>query len=113
MLEALFSGRWDKEIQRDGLGHIFLDVNLECFQVIINYLSMLKHSSEDNISGWLDVEKGLKPLLDSTMTYFGIKDTTASKNDNQSLSTGQSDQQIQAELPDKATWETMTFDEFP
>eukprot|EP00957_Ditylum_brightwellii_P180418 13743452-Ditylum_brightwellii.AAC.1 len=25
ILEALFSGRWDKEIQRDRLGHIFLD----------------------------------------------------------------------------------------
>eukprot|EP00957_Ditylum_brightwellii_P138938 10590454-Ditylum_brightwellii.AAC.1 len=56
MLEALFSGRWDKEIQCDGL----------------------EHSSEDNISGWLDVEKELKPMLDSTMTYFGIKQTTPS-----------------------------------
>eukprot|EP00957_Ditylum_brightwellii_P074498 5660518-Ditylum_brightwellii.AAC.1 len=32
MLEAMFSGRWDKEIQRDGLDRIFLDVNPECFQ---------------------------------------------------------------------------------
>eukprot|EP00957_Ditylum_brightwellii_P179431 13669079-Ditylum_brightwellii.AAC.1 len=32
MLEALFSGRWEKKIQRDEYGHIFLDVNPTCFQ---------------------------------------------------------------------------------
>eukprot|EP00957_Ditylum_brightwellii_P000374 29418-Ditylum_brightwellii.AAC.1 len=74
---------------------------------------MLKHSSEDNISGCLDVEKELQPMLDSTMTHFGIRQTTTSKNDNQSRSTGKTDQQTQVELPDKATWATVTFDEFP
>ncbi len=29
---ALFSGRWEKKLQRDGDGRIFLDVNPECFQ---------------------------------------------------------------------------------
>ncbi|KAL7531835.1 hypothetical protein ACHAWF_003926, partial [Thalassiosira exigua] len=35
-LESLFSGRWDKALQRDGNGHIFLDVNPKCFGAIDN-----------------------------------------------------------------------------
>mmetsp|Transcript_37611 Transcript_37611/g.55012 ORF Transcript_37611/g.55012 Transcript_37611/m.55012 type:complete len:610 (-) Transcript_37611:354-2183(-) len=113
MLEALFSGRWDKEIQCDGSGRIFLDVNLECFQIMINYLSMLRNSSEEMISQCLDVENELQPMLNSTMTYFGIKHTTTFKNDNRSSSTGQTHQQTQAVLPDKVTWETMNFNKCP
>lgn len=35
MLEAMFSGRWDKVLTRDSAGRIFLDVNPVCFQAII------------------------------------------------------------------------------
>lgn len=31
-MEAMFSGRWDKKLIRDGTGRIFLDVNGDCFQ---------------------------------------------------------------------------------
>ena len=47
-LEALFSGRWDKKLPRDSNGRIFLDVNPECFQAILDYLNELAISSEDN-----------------------------------------------------------------
>jgi hypothetical protein len=30
-MEALFSGRWDKMLQRNSRGHIFLDINPTCF----------------------------------------------------------------------------------
>ena len=36
-LETLFSGRWDKKLQRDVRGHIFLDINPKCFQAIVDY----------------------------------------------------------------------------
>ena len=48
MLEALFSGRWEKRLQRDKKGHIFLDVNSTCFQAIVDYLNEMTISSEDN-----------------------------------------------------------------
>jgi hypothetical protein len=31
-MEALFSGRWDKKLMRDGHGRIFLDVDPTCFR---------------------------------------------------------------------------------
>ena len=40
---ALFSGRWDKKLQRDSNGRIFLDVNSECFQTILTYLNELEN----------------------------------------------------------------------
>ena len=48
MLEALFSGRWEKRLQRDKNGRIFLDVNSTCFQAIVDYLNEMTISSEDN-----------------------------------------------------------------
>jgi hypothetical protein len=46
-LEALFSGRWDKKLMRDGQGRIFLDVDPTCFQAIVDYLNEMTISSED------------------------------------------------------------------
>ncbi|KAL7531319.1 hypothetical protein ACHAWF_003770, partial [Thalassiosira exigua] len=46
--EALFSGRWDKRLQRDGIGRIFLDVNPSCFEAIVDYFSEMAISSEDD-----------------------------------------------------------------
>ena len=40
-IEALFSGRWDKKLQLDSNGRIFLDVNPVCFQAIVDYLNEL------------------------------------------------------------------------
>ena len=47
-LEALFSGRWEKKLQRDGSSRIFLDVNGDCFQAIVDYLNELVISAEDD-----------------------------------------------------------------
>eukprot|EP00957_Ditylum_brightwellii_P024729 1868091-Ditylum_brightwellii.AAC.1 len=78
MIEALFGGRWGKEIHRDGFGHIFLDANPECFQRIVNYLSALKHSLEDEISQYLNTDRDLQLIFDRTLTYFEIKQTPLS-----------------------------------
>lgn len=49
-LETLFSGRWDSKLSRDGNGRIFLDVNPEVFQAIVDYLNEMMISSEDDPS---------------------------------------------------------------
>eukprot|EP00985_Skeletonema_marinoi_P012249 scaffold5875_cov110-Skeletonema_marinoi.AAC.1 len=47
-LEAMFSGRWDKKLVRDSNGRLFLDVNSDCFQAIVDYMNELAISSEDD-----------------------------------------------------------------
>lgn len=49
-LETLFSGRWDDKLSRDDNGRIFLDVNPEVFQAIVDYLNEMMISSEDDPS---------------------------------------------------------------
>ena len=41
-LEALFGGKWEKQLLRDGDGSIFLDVNPTCFQAVVDYLNELR-----------------------------------------------------------------------
>ena len=38
-LEDTFSGRWDKQLPRDGNGRVFLDINPKCFVVVVGYLN--------------------------------------------------------------------------
>ena len=49
-LEALFSGRWDKKLQRDGNGRIFLDISGDCLQAIVDFLNEMTISSEEHPS---------------------------------------------------------------
>ena len=41
-MEALFSGRWYKRLPRDEGGRVFLDVNPNCFGVVVELLSKRK-----------------------------------------------------------------------
>jgi len=121
VLEALFSGRWDKEIQRDGLDRIFLDVNPECFQSIINYLYVLKHSSEENLSQYLSVGNEFKQIFKHLLLYFEI-DHSATQDgrqlcqidqDGTIVNDPQTVLQAQGVHTGKATWKTLTFNELP
>ena len=47
--EAIFSGRWEKKLVKDGSGRIFLDVNGDSFQAIVDYLNELVISGEDDV----------------------------------------------------------------
>ncbi|KAL7552051.1 hypothetical protein ACHAWF_015682 [Thalassiosira exigua] len=71
-LEALFSGRWDKALQRDGNGRIFLDVNSACFQAIVDYLSELAISSEEDPPSPPVVGAEDKRILRSHLEMFGL-----------------------------------------
>jgi len=121
MLEALFSGRWDKEIQRDGLDRIFLDVNPECLQSIINYLYVLKHSSEKNLSQYLSVGNEFKQIFKHLLLYFEI-DHSATQDgrqlcqidqDGTIVNDPQTVLQAQGVHTGKAAWKTLTFNELP
>lgn len=62
-LEALFSGRWDKKLQCDSNGRIFLDVNPTCFHAIEDYLNELTISSEGNLPTPPHVDEEMKNIL--------------------------------------------------
>lgn len=74
-LEALFSGRWEKKLQRDSNGHIFLDVNGECFQSIVDYLNDMKISPQDNPPDPPSVNEEYSEVLAHQNKLFGIAAT--------------------------------------
>ena len=71
-LEALFSGRWDRRLQKDGKGRIFLDVNPVCFQAIVDYLNELVISPPNFPSEPPHVESELNHVLRHQLDLFGI-----------------------------------------
>lgn len=73
-LAALFSGRWDKKLQRDGDGRIFLDVNPVCFQAIVDYVNELKISSSDSPPSISTVDEELHHILMHQLELFGLTD---------------------------------------
>ena len=71
---ALFNGRWEKKMQRDMHGRIFLDVNPECFQAIVAYLNEMMISSEDNLPDPPSVDDELKIILSQQLALFGLRE---------------------------------------
>ncbi|KAL7551066.1 hypothetical protein ACHAWF_014267 [Thalassiosira exigua] len=75
--EALFSGRWDRALQRDGNGRIFLDVNPMCFEAIVDYLSDMAISSEEDPPTPPAVSDEHKYILRSYLKLFGLRSQNA------------------------------------
>jgi hypothetical protein len=71
-MEALFSGRWDKKLMRDGHGRIFLDVDPICFQAIVDYLNEKTISSEDCPPTPPSVDDEHKHILKHQLELFGL-----------------------------------------
>ena len=74
--EAIFSGRWDKKLQRDSDGVIFLDVNPDCFQAIVTHLHEMMIASENDPPNPPSVEdEGLHSILQDQLELFGFVPT--------------------------------------
>ena len=72
--DAICSGRWDKKLQRDNDGRIFLDVNPKCFQAIVDYLNELAISSEDSPPQLPHVAEEYKHDLQHQLYLFRLSD---------------------------------------
>ena len=70
-LEALFSGRWNKKLQRDHNGRIFLHVDHICFQVIVDYLNEPKISPEGHPPEPPSVDDEHKHILSASLNCLG------------------------------------------
>eukprot|EP00984_Skeletonema_dohrnii_P011395 scaffold4540_cov67-Skeletonema_dohrnii-CCMP3373.AAC.4 len=68
--EALFSGRWEQKLQRDGSGRIFLDVNSDCFQAIVDWLNVRAISTKDESLQPPTVDKENEDILRHQMELF-------------------------------------------
>lgn len=79
-LEALFSGRWEKKLQRDKAGRIFIDVNPKGFQAIVDYLNDMKISPDDNPPDPPSVNDEYYHILVQQVKIFGIADTLSIGN---------------------------------
>jgi hypothetical protein len=71
-MAALFSGRWDKKLMRDGHGRIFLDVDPICFQAIVDYLNEMNISSEDSPPSPPSVDDEHKHILNHQLELFSL-----------------------------------------
>lgn len=71
-LEALFSGRWDRSLQRDDEGRIFLDVNPVAFRAIVDYLNEAAISSEDDPPSPPSVAPEHRSILQHQLQMFGL-----------------------------------------
>lgn len=72
-LEALFSGRWEKQLQRDHKRRIFLDINPICFKSTVDYLIELGNSPPDDPPEGPFVEPENQVFLDGLLTAFGLE----------------------------------------
>ena len=70
--EAIFSGRWDKKLLRDSDDTIFLDVNPDCFQAIVNYFGERMISSANDPPSPPTVEDELDHILQNQLELFGL-----------------------------------------
>jgi hypothetical protein len=73
VLEAIFSGRWEKVLQRDGHGNVFLDVNPECFRCIVDFLGECKSAPTDNPPSLPTNDDDDRESLDYLCKAFGLK----------------------------------------
>jgi hypothetical protein len=74
-LEGLFSGRWDKKLQQDSHGRIFLDVDPTCFHAIVDYLNEILISSKDSPPNLPSVDEEHKHILHHQFKLFGLEPT--------------------------------------
>ncbi len=68
--EALFSGRWDKKLQRDSKGRIFLDVNPTAFRAIVDWLNEIDISSEEDCPEYPSVDEEHEDILKHHVRLF-------------------------------------------
>jgi hypothetical protein len=71
-LASLFSGRFDKKLLHDKNDNIFLDVNPDCFKIILNYLSSCITSPDDSPPPLPEVSQELKPTFERLCAFFEL-----------------------------------------
>lgn len=72
LLNAMFSGRWDKSLFRDGKGNVFLDMSPPVFAAILSNLRAMAVSDGPKRFKRIPIEKVYETELWSTCNYYGL-----------------------------------------
>jgi hypothetical protein len=70
-LEALFSGRWENQLLRDKKGRVFMDVNVDVFKKILEYLYMVKISND--VPPLPSVDESMKDMFNLYIKFFKLQ----------------------------------------
>ena len=70
-LEALFSGRWEKRLLRDGYGRVIMDVDPDMFKKILEYLYTVKIS--EDVPPLPEVIEAKKDMFDMYVGFFNLR----------------------------------------
>ena len=55
-LASMFNGRWDDKLELDDKKRVFLDLNPDCFSLIVNYLRSKMLDTDDNVTPFPVIE---------------------------------------------------------
>lgn len=83
-LEALLSGRWENRLLRNSKGAVCMDVDIDIFKKILEYLYMVKISG-DEVPPLPSVSKTQEVEFNAQVNYFVLRDVKS-----KSVDTGQS-----------------------
>ena len=112
-LEALFSGRWDKQFLRDEYGRVFRDINTKWFRTVVDYLNKRKITPLNSPLEITRMGEGEYIILQHLLISFGLVDDSVSQSkilfDKTKLGTV-IDEHSNAS---KYQWENITFENFP
>ena len=79
-LEALFSGRWENRLLRNSKGAVCIDVDIDIFKKILEYLYMVKISG-DEVPPLPSVPKTQEDKFNAQMKFFVLRDTNSESVD--------------------------------
>ena len=92
-LEALFSGRWENRLLRNSKGTVCIDVDIDIFKKILEYLYMVKISG-DQVPPLPSVPKTQEDKFNAQVKFFVLRDTNSESVDvGQSVDTPSSEDQ--------------------
>ena len=115
-LEALFSGRWEKRLPKDGDGRVLLDVNPNCFRAVVDYLNEQKITPPNSPIEMPHLEEEDDIIFQQLLLAFGLVDDGAvqSKRSAREMELGTvSDGSDENPKALKDQWQSMNFDSFP
>jgi len=71
LLSSMFSGRWEKNLERDENNRVFMDIDPDCFGLILKWLRMLKVNPNAKFPHISDT---LKHEMQNWRQYLGVED---------------------------------------
>lgn len=73
LLEAMFSGRWEKSVDLDSNGRVFLDFTPAVFRLLLSHLRVIRDSPNIDLIGFPLVPKEHSAEFNTMVRYLGLE----------------------------------------